>query len=57
LVFERFPGFALILPVTAKKMKMRMGYWCNVIQWTTTILGRKPDLVTLSSGQMSHELT
>jgi len=57
LVFERFSGFALILPVTAKEMKMRMGYWCNDIQGATTILGRKPDLVTLSSGQMSHELT
>jgi hypothetical protein len=57
LVFERFPGFALILSGTAKKIKTRMGYWCNDIQGATTIMGRKPDLVTLSSGQMSHDLT
>jgi hypothetical protein len=40
--FGRFPGFALILPVTAKGMKMSMGHWCNDIQGKTAVLGRKP---------------
>lgn len=49
LVFGRFPGFALILPVTAKRMKMRMGHWCNDIQGKTTGKKTCPSDTTFST--------